>query len=38
MATAVATLKYRAQTTPAGYRHLEQALLDIGSLYNAIVA
>ena len=31
------TLKYRARTTPAGYRRLEQALLDMGQLYNAIV-
>ena len=37
MATAVVTLKYRARTTPAGYRGLEQALLDMGLLYNAIV-
>ena len=38
MGTAVVTLKYRARTTPAGYRRLEQALLDMGQLYNAIVA
>ena len=37
MGTAVVTLKYRARTTPAGYRRLEQALLDMGQLYNAIV-
>ena len=38
MGTAVVTLKYGARTTPAGYRRLEQALLDMGRLYNAIVA
>ena len=38
MGTAVVTLKYRARTTPDGYRRLEQALLDMGRLYNAIVA
>ena len=38
MGAAVVTLKYRARTTPAGYRRLEQALLDMGQLYNAIVA
>ena len=37
MGTAVVTLKYRARTTPDGYRRLEQALLDMGRLYNAIV-
>ena len=38
MGKAVVTLRYRARTTPAGYRRLEQALLDMGLLYNAIVA
>ena len=38
MGATVVTLRYRAQTTPAGYRRLEQALLDTGRLYNAIVA
>ena len=38
MGTAVVTLRYRARTTPDGYRRLEQALLDMGRLYNAIVA
>ena len=38
MGTAVVTLRYWARTTPAGYRRLEQALLDMGRLYNAIVA
>ena len=37
MGTAVVTLRYRARTAPAGYRRLEQALLDMGQLYNAIV-
>ena len=37
MGKAAATLKYRARTTPAGYRRLEQALLDMGLLYNAII-
>ena len=37
MGKAVVTLRYRARTTPAGYRRLEQALLDMGRLYNAIV-
>ena len=37
MGTAVVTLQYRAHTTPAGYRRLEQALLDMGHLYNAII-
>ena len=38
MGKAVVTLRYRAQTTAAGYRRLEQALLDMGLLYNAVVA
>ena len=29
MGKAVVTLRYRAQTAPAGYRRLEQALLDL---------
>ena len=37
MGTALATLKYRAHATPTGYRRLEEALLDMAQLYNAIV-
>ena len=37
MGKAVVTLTYGARTTPDGYRRLEQALLDMGRLYNAIV-
>ena len=37
MRKAVVTLQYRAHTSPAGYRWLEQALLDAAHLYNAII-
>ena len=32
-----ATLKYKAATTSAGYRQLEQAMLHMGLLYNAAI-
>ena len=31
------TLQYRATTSEAGYRHLEQALLQLGHLRNALI-
>ena len=32
-----ATLKYRATASSHGYRQLEQAMLDMGNLYNALI-
>ena len=35
--TKTTTLQYRATTSEAGYRHLEQALLQMGHLRNALI-
>ena len=31
------TLQYKVQTSKAGYRRIDQALLDMGHLYNALI-